>query len=115
MTQPASLIINSPYEVPRQHWRQERDGSLALTEERRPAGYEIFDARHNTKRTEELELVNQIRTRVVIRDDASPVTTTCRSRLYHSCRDAEVDDNLNRRDVTFVPARMQDILARHRC
>ena len=64
MTQPASLIINSPYEVPHQHWRQERDGSLVLAEERRPAGYEIFDARHNTKRTEELELVNQIRTRV---------------------------------------------------
>ncbi len=64
MTTPASLIINSPYEVPLQHWRQERDGSLALVGERRPAGYEIFDARHNTKRTEELELVNQIRTRV---------------------------------------------------
>jgi len=64
MTQPASLIINSPYDVPRQYWRQERDGSLALVAERRPAGYEIFDARHNTKRTEELELVNQIRSRL---------------------------------------------------
>ncbi len=64
MTQPASLIINSPYDVPRQHWRQERDGSLVLTQARRPAGYEIFDARHNTKRTEELDLVNQIRSRV---------------------------------------------------
>lgn len=64
MTQPTSLIINSPYEVPRQHWQQARDGSLSLTEERRPAGYEIFDVRYNTKRTEPLELVNQIRQRV---------------------------------------------------
>ena len=54
MTQPSSLIINSPYEVPRQHWQQARDGSLALTPERRPAGYEIFDARHNTRRTKKI-------------------------------------------------------------
>jgi len=53
MTQ--SLIINSPYEVPLQHWQQARDGSLTLTPERRPAGYEIFDARHNTRRTETLD------------------------------------------------------------
>jgi hypothetical protein len=33
MTQ--SLIINSPYEVPRQHWQQARDGSLSLVPERR--------------------------------------------------------------------------------
>ncbi len=59
-----SLIINSPYEVPRRHWQQARDGALSLVEERRPAGYEIFDVRHNTKRTEPLELVNQIRVRV---------------------------------------------------
>lgn len=63
MTAP-SLIINSPYEVPRQHWQQARDGSLTLTPERRPAGYEIFDARHNTRRTETLDLVNSIRGRV---------------------------------------------------
>lgn len=65
MTVPSSLIINSPYEAPCQHWRQDsRDGSLALVEERRPAGYEIFDVRYNTKRTEPLELVNLIRQRV---------------------------------------------------
>ncbi len=64
MTKPTSLIINSPYEVPLQHWQQARDGSLTLTPERRPAGYEIFDARHNTRRTETLDLVNSIRGRV---------------------------------------------------
>jgi type III restriction enzyme len=64
MTQ--SLIINSPYEVPRQHWQQARDGSLSLVPERRPAAYEIFDARHNTRRTDTLDLGNRIRGR----DDA---------------------------------------------
>jgi len=34
MTKPTSLIINSPYEVPLQHWQQARDGSLTLTPER---------------------------------------------------------------------------------
>lgn len=33
-------------------------------DERRSAGYEIFDVCYNTKRTEPLELVNQIRQRV---------------------------------------------------
>jgi type III restriction enzyme len=64
MTTPKSLIINSPYGVPLQHWQQARDGSLAIVSERRTAGYEIFDVRYNTKRTEPLELVNHIRQRV---------------------------------------------------
>ncbi|WP_305041139.1 BPTD_3080 family restriction endonuclease [Geoalkalibacter sp.] len=59
-----SLIINSPYEVPAQHWQQARDGSLSLAAQRRPAGYEIFDVRNNTRRTEPLALVNRIRERV---------------------------------------------------
>ena len=33
-------------------------------EQRRPASYEVFDARNNTRRTEALELVNTIRERV---------------------------------------------------
>lgn len=64
MTQPNSLIINSPFEVPTQHWEQARDGTLTLINHRRPAGYEIIDIRNNTRRVEELELVNEIRTRV---------------------------------------------------
>ncbi len=64
MAAPKSLIINSPYERPARHWRQAQGGALALTEERRDAGYEIFDIRNNTRRTETLALVNSIRKRV---------------------------------------------------
>ncbi len=64
MTSPKSLIVNSPYTCPQQHWEQARDGTLTLIPSRRPAGYEIFDVRNNTRRTEELKLVNEIRTRV---------------------------------------------------
>ena len=64
MSAQKSLIINSPYDCPTQHWQQQRDGTLRLGPTRRPAGYEIFDVRNNTRRTEELRLVNQIRTRV---------------------------------------------------
>lgn len=60
-----SLIINSPYDMPRQHWGQDRHGRvLEVTAGRRLAGYEIFDTRTNTRRVEELELVNRIRPRV---------------------------------------------------
>jgi len=64
MTAPKSLIINSPYDPPSQHWEQARDGTLAMIPKRRPAGYEIFDVRNNTRRTEELKAVNEIRQRV---------------------------------------------------
>ncbi len=64
MTAPKSLIINSPYEVPTRRWEQARDGSLSILPERRSAGYEIFDIRNNTRRTEPLTLVNEIRQRL---------------------------------------------------
>lgn len=85
MTAPRSLIINSPYEPPTQYWRQARDGSLEIVKERRPAGYEIFDIRHNTRRTEELALVNEIRRRVNTWREASypGVTTITRRLLEH--------------------------------
>ncbi|MCF8199721.1 MAG: DEAD/DEAH box helicase family protein [Sulfuritalea sp.] len=60
----ASLIINSPYIAPVRHWQQSRGGTLALVESRRPASYEIFDIRNNTRRTEELERIGEIRGRV---------------------------------------------------
>jgi type III restriction enzyme len=60
----ASLIINSPYEPPRQHWVQATGGALSIVPARRPAGYLIFDVRNNTHRTEPLKLVNEIRTRL---------------------------------------------------
>lgn len=59
-----SLIVNSPYAVPTRHWQEGKDGRLLLAESRRPAGYEIFDVRNNTRRTETLDQVNEIRGRV---------------------------------------------------
>ena len=63
MGTPKSLILNSPYERPVFHWREER-GTLVLEQGRRSAGYEIFDTRNNTRRTEPLAQVNRIRERV---------------------------------------------------
>ena len=84
MTTPASLIVNRPYEVPSRHW-VERSGQLVLVEGRRPAGYEIFDTRNNTRRTEPLELVNRIRERVDAwrAADYPGVTSVTRSLLEH--------------------------------
>ncbi len=59
-----SLIINRPWERPAQHWIEGKGGKLEIKPERRPASYEVFDARNNTKRTEVLDMVNTIRTRV---------------------------------------------------
>jgi len=85
MPSPKSLIINSPYEAPRQHWEQARDGSLTIVGSRRSAGYEIFDVRNNTRRTEPLELVNEIRQRVSDwrAADYPGVTSLTRSLLEH--------------------------------
>jgi type III restriction enzyme len=84
MPAPKSLIINSPYEAPRQHWSQ-AGGVLAVVPDRRAAGYEIFDIRNNTRRTEPLDLVNEIRQRVdEWRAAGYPgVTSITRSLLEH--------------------------------
>ncbi len=81
---PKSLIINSPYETPQFYWREDR-GNLSLEHGRRPAGYEIFDTRNNTRRTEPLELVNRIRERVDAWREADypGVTSITRSLLTH--------------------------------
>lgn len=81
-----SLIINSPYECPTHYWTPKREGgSLDLVASRRPAGYEIFDTRNNTHRTESLDLVNQIRERVNQwrSDDYIGVTSVTRNLLAH--------------------------------
>lgn len=80
-----SLIINSPFVAPAQHWQQAGDGTLTLVDGRRAASYEIFDVRNNTRRTEPLPLVNQIRERVdQWRADGYPgVTQVTRSLLDH--------------------------------
>lgn len=84
MTAPKSLIVNTPFEAPRWHWI-DHQGGLKLAEGRRGAGYEIFDTRNNTRRTERLDLVARIRDRV---DewrvaDYPGVTTVTRSLLQH--------------------------------
>lgn len=80
-----SLIINSPYVCPTQHWSEGKGGKLEIVAERRPASYEVFDARNNTKRTQQLDLVNTIRARVdAWRDDGWPgVTIVTRKLLEH--------------------------------
>ncbi len=85
MTAPTSLIINSPYARPTQHWEQARDGTLTIIPVRRPAGYEIFDVRSNTRRTESLDQVNEIRGRVdAWREAGYPgITSVTRSLLEH--------------------------------
>ncbi|MFV2053391.1 BPTD_3080 family restriction endonuclease [Aliiroseovarius sp. YM-037] len=80
-----SLIINRPWERPEQHWVEGKGGKLEIKPERRPASYEVFDARNNTKRTEVLAMVNTIRDRVdQWREDGCPgVTIVTRKLLEH--------------------------------
>ena len=83
--QQRSLIINSPFLRPTHHWLSQGDNKLELKEGRRPASYEIFDTRNNTRRTVELELVNCIRKRVDAWREAGykGVTTVTRKLLEH--------------------------------
>lgn len=80
-----SLIINTPYLPPGRHWQQGAGTTLNLVEGRRPAAYEVFDTRNNTKRVEELKLVNRIRERVQAWREAgyAGVTQVTRSLLEH--------------------------------
>jgi type III restriction enzyme len=64
MNAPASLIINSAFKEPAQHWAENPDRTLRIEPGRRPAGYEIIDTRENTRRTVSLPLVDGIRERV---------------------------------------------------
>ncbi len=88
MTSPKSLIINSPYLPPGQHWQPQTDGSLARTAGRRPASYDIYDVRNNTRRVEVLDQVNEIRERVQAwREADHPGTTTLTRELLAHWRD----------------------------
>lgn len=89
MSAPASLIVNRPDQRPARHW-VERNGRLELVEGRRPAGYEVFDTRNNTRRLELLPRVNQIRERVDAWREANyPGVTTVTRRLLEHWHDAE--------------------------
>lgn len=77
--------------MPHQHWAQDAGGRvLNVVPGRRPAGYEIVDTRHNTRRVEPLELVNTIRPRVDAWREASyPGITSVTRRLLEHWRDKE--------------------------
>ncbi len=59
-----SLIINNPVDEPKKHWHRVNDGTLELRHERRPASYDIINTRDQTRRVQEIALVNSIRGRV---------------------------------------------------
>ena len=76
MAAPKSLIINSPFSEPSQHWAENADRTLRREPVRRPAGYEIIDTRENTRRLVTIPLVDDIRDRVrQWRADGWPGTT----------------------------------------
>ncbi|MBS0593876.1 MAG: DEAD/DEAH box helicase family protein [Proteobacteria bacterium] len=85
MKTPGNVIINSPFEAPRRHWQPQRDGTLTLVEERRPASYEIYDVRNNTRRVETLDQVNEIRQRIERwrANDHPGITAVTRQLLAH--------------------------------
>jgi len=90
---PGSLIINSPFSRPERHWEQARDSTLTLIPARRPAGYEIFDVRNNTRRTELLPRVNEIRNRVdAWREAEYPGVTSVTRKLLEHWNDASARD-----------------------
>lgn len=88
MEKPKSLIINSPFVAPHQHWIEGKGGVLEVKPERRPASYEVFDARNNTRRVEMLDNVNTIRSRVdAWRDAGWPGVTIVTRRLLEHWHD----------------------------
>ncbi|HKI62014.1 MAG TPA: DEAD/DEAH box helicase family protein [Mariprofundaceae bacterium] len=104
MTSPKSLIINTPYDRPSLHWQEKLGGDLQLAEGRRPAGYEIFDPRNNTRRTESLNLVNAIRERVdQWREADYPGVTSVTRRLLEHWHDR------NARDYPFYFCQLEAI------
>lgn len=94
MEKPKSLIINTPFAAPGQHWAPGAGGRLGIVPARRPASYEVFDARNNTRRTETLELVNLIRARVEAwRAAGWPGVTIVTRRLLEHWHDGSVREH----------------------
>lgn len=95
----ASLIINSAFAEPAQHWAENADRTLRIAAGRRPAGYEIIDTRENTRRTVSLPLVDDIRLRVKHwREAGYPGTTEVTRDLLRHWWDA---DGTSRRPYRF--------------
>jgi len=93
------LIINSPYEEPREHWKYDRESRLfSRTSGRRPAGY--VRASDNSKAFDdpgifvELPLPNKIRPRVKSwREAGYPGVSGITRRLLEHWRDPEQREN----------------------
>jgi len=89
------LIINSPYEEPKYHWRYDRETrTFELAEGRRPAGYVVAsgDSRafDDPGIFVEIPLVNRIRPRVKAwREAGYPGVTSITKRLLEHWRDPE--------------------------
>ena len=99
MTSPQSLIINSAFEEPGQHWQENPDRTLRVAPTRRPAGYEIIDTRENTRRFVPLPMVDDIRQRVrQWREAGWPGVTELTRELLRHWWDA---DKVSRRDYPF--------------
>ncbi|HOP78358.1 MAG TPA: DEAD/DEAH box helicase family protein [Thermogutta sp.] len=89
------LIINSPYEEPKRHWRYDRETrTFELVESRRPAGYVV--ATPGSKSFDdpgifvEIPLVNKIRPRVKQwREAGYPGVTSVTKRLLEHWHDPE--------------------------
>jgi type III restriction enzyme len=89
------LIVNSPYEEPRRHWRYERESrTFDLVDGRRPAGYVVASGESRAFDDPgifvEIPLVNRIRPRVQAwRDAGYPGVTSITKRLLEQWRDPE--------------------------
>lgn len=107
MTVPTSLIINSAFTEPQQHWAENPDRTLRLEPTRRPAGYEIIDTRENTRRQVPIPLVDTIRDRVrQWRLDGWPGTTAITLALLQHWWDA---DKVSRRQWPFYFCQLEAI------
>ncbi|QIK37333.1 DEAD/DEAH box helicase family protein [Caldichromatium japonicum] len=92
------LIINSPYEEPRYHWRYDRESrTFDLADGRRPAGYVVTSGESRAFDDPgifvEIPLVNQIRPRVKPwREAGYPGVSAITKRLLEHWRDPEEFD-----------------------
>ena len=107
MAAPTSLIINSAFTEPQQHWAENADRTLRLEPARRPAGYEIIDTRENTRRQVPIPLVDTIRDRVrQWRLDGWPGTTAITLGLLQHWWDP---DKVSRRQWPFYFCQLEAI------
>lgn len=107
MSAPTSLIINSPFVEPHQHWAENTDRTLRQEAKRRPAGYEIIDTRENTRRQVSIPLVDDIRQRVSQwRADGWPGATAVTLELLNHWWDP---DKVSRRQYPFYFCQLEAI------